>query len=120
VYNDGRWLLYALLALALAGLVRLRGGIRPLLPIFVCFAVMAVGLLGAIGYAGIRYRLSNGYPFEQARYLFPLLPLYATFVVLAARGLPRRWAPSLGGLLVVLAMTHGLFAETLTISRYYG
>jgi 4-amino-4-deoxy-L-arabinose transferase-like glycosyltransferase len=120
VYNDGRWLLYALLALALAGLVRLRGGIRPLLPMFVCFAVMAVGLLGAIGYAGIRYRLSNGYPFEQARYLFPLLPLYAAFVVLAARGLPRRWAPSLGALLVVLAMTHGLFAETLTISRYYG
>jgi hypothetical protein len=26
----------------------------------------------------------------------------------------------LGGLLVVLAMAHGLFAETLTISRYYG
>jgi len=30
------------------------------------------------------------------------------------------WAPVLGGLLVVLALAHGLFAETLTISRYYG
>ncbi len=62
------------------------------LPMFACFAVMAVGLLGAIGYAGIRYRLTTGFPFEQARYLFPLLPLYALFIVLAARGAGRRWA----------------------------
>ena len=62
----------------------------------------------------------HGDVFEQARYLFPLLALYALFMVLAARGLGRRWAPVLGGALVVLAMAHGLFAETLTISRYYG
>jgi hypothetical protein len=98
----------------------MRRGIRSVLPIFACFAVMALGLLGAIGYTGIRYRLSTGYPFEQARYLFPLLVFFAVFVVLAARGVGRRWAPALGGALVVLAMAHGLFAETLTISRYYG
>ena len=91
-----------------------------MLGIFGCFGVMALGLLGAIGYAGIRYRLSTGYPFEQARYLFPLLAFYGLFIVLVARALPRRWAPLLGALLVVLAMAHGLFAETLTISRYYG
>jgi 4-amino-4-deoxy-L-arabinose transferase-like glycosyltransferase len=120
VYDDGRYLLYALAALAVAGVVQLRSGIRRVLPIFACFAVMALGLLGAIGYTGIRYRLSSGFPFEQARYLFPLLVLYALFIVLVARALPRRWAPVLGALLVVLAMAHGLFAETLTISRYYG
>jgi 4-amino-4-deoxy-L-arabinose transferase-like glycosyltransferase len=120
VYTDGRYLVYALAALALAGLARLRRGVRRMLPIFVCFAVAAVGLLGAIGYAGIRYRMSSGYPFEQARYLFPLLAFYALFIVLAARGAGRRWGPVLGAVLVLLAMAHGLFAETLTISRYYG
>jgi hypothetical protein len=120
VYNDGRWVLYALAALALAGLFRLRRGIAPLVPIFACFAVMAAGLLGAIGYTGIRYRLETGYPFEQARYIFPLIVFLGVFVVLAARGVGRRWAPALGAAIVVLAMAHGLFAETLTISRYYG
>jgi 4-amino-4-deoxy-L-arabinose transferase-like glycosyltransferase len=120
VYDDGRYLLYALAALAVAGVVQLRSGIRRVLPIFACFAVMALGLLGAIGYTGVRYRLSSGFPFEQARYLFPLLVLYGLFIVLVARALPRRWTPVLGALLVVLAMAHGLFAETLTISRYYG
>jgi hypothetical protein len=120
VYNDGLDILYGLAALALVGLVRVRHGIRTMLPIFACFGVMALGLLGAIGYAGIRYQVNTGYPFAQARYLFPLVVFYALFIVLAARAAPRRWAPLLGALLVVLAMTHGLFAETLTISRYYG
>jgi hypothetical protein len=120
VYTYGRYLLFGLVALAISGVIQLRRGIRPMLPIFACFAVMAVGLLGAIGYAGVRYRLSTGYPFEQARYLFPLVALYALFLVLAARGAGRRWAPAVGAGLVLLAMAHGLFAETLTISRYYG
>ncbi len=120
VYNDALYLVYGLAAFALAGLVRLRARILSVLPIFLCFAVMALGLLGAIGYAGIRYRLITGFPFEQARYLFPLVAIYALFIVLAARGAGRRWGPALGGALVILAMAHGLFAETLTISRYYG
>jgi 4-amino-4-deoxy-L-arabinose transferase-like glycosyltransferase len=121
VYSAGRYLLYVLVALALATLVRLRQRIPPVLPIFACFGLMAAGLMAAIGYAGIRYRLANnGLPFEQARYIFPLLPLYAVFIVLAARGLGPRSAGVLGSALVALAMIHGLFAETLTISRYYG
>jgi hypothetical protein len=120
VYGVAKWVFIALGLLALSTIVRLRRAIVPLLPLLGCFAVMAVGLLGAIGYTGIRYRANTGVPFEQARYLFPLLALYALFVVIAARGVGRRWAPALGGALVVLAMAHGLFAETLTISRYYG
>lgn len=120
VYTDGRWVLYVLVALALAGTVRLRRSIVPLLPILGCFAVMALGLLAAIGYSGLRYKLSTGNQFEQARYLFPLLALYGAFLVLAAKGAGRRWGPAVAAAIVLLAMAHGLFAETLTISRYYG
>jgi hypothetical protein len=120
VYEWAKYIFWALGALAVVGVVRLRRTLRPATPLLACFAVMAVGLIGAIGYAGIRYRLVNGVPFEQARYLFPLLVFYGLFIVLAANAPPRRWAPLLGALLVVLAMAHGLFAETLTISRYYG
>ncbi len=120
VYTVARWVFVALALLAGLTVVRMRARVFSVVPLLVCFAVMVVGLLGAIGYAGIRYRAVNGFPFEQARYLFPLLSLYALFVVLAARGVGRRWAPVLGAALVVLAMAHGLFAETLTISRYYG
>lgn len=120
VYTVGRYVFGALAVLAVIGLVRLRRRIKGMLPMFVCFAVMAIGLLGAIGYSGIRYRLSTGYQFEQARYLFPLLALYALVTMLAARAPGRRWAPALAAGLVLLAMAHGLFAEMLTISRYYG
>ncbi len=120
VYTWAKYIFWVLGALAIVGVVRLRKVLRPALPMLSCFAVMAIGLMGAIGYSAIRYRVVNGAPFEQARYLFPLLALYALFVVLAANAPPRRWAPLLGALLVVLAMAHGLFAETLTLSRYYG
>ncbi len=109
-----------LVVLAVVGLWRARRELSGLWPVLLAFAVMAIGLLGAIGYAGIRYRVATGFVFEQARYLFPLLPLYAGFVVLAARAAPRRWAPALGAVLVVVAMAHSLFAMLLTVSRYYG
>lgn len=120
VYTVAKYLLLIGTLFALIGLVRLRYSARKLLPLLACFGVMIVGLLGAIGYSGVRYQLETGYQFAQARYLFPLLVFYALFLVLAARALPRRWAPILGALIALLAMAHGLFAETLTISRYYG
>lgn len=120
VYTLGRYLLFLFVVLAVAGVVRLRHRVRLVLPLFACFAFMTLGVLAEIGYAGVRYYLDTGGPFEQARYLFPMLTLYGLFIVLAARGAGRRWGPALGAALVLLAMTHGLFAETLTISRYYG
>jgi 4-amino-4-deoxy-L-arabinose transferase-like glycosyltransferase len=89
-------------------------------PLALVLVVMGVGLVIAIGWQGISYRKNTGYQFEQARYLLPLLCLYGLLVALAARGAGRRWGPVVGGGLVVLAMAHGLFAELLTIARYYG
>jgi 4-amino-4-deoxy-L-arabinose transferase-like glycosyltransferase len=120
VYRYGLDVFYALSALGLLGLLRLRRQIRGLAPIFVCFGVMGAGLLGSIGYTGIRYQLSTGFQFAQARYLLPMVSFWGGLVVLAAWGVGRRWAPVLAGMLVVAAMGLGLFAETLTISRYYG
>jgi Predicted membrane protein (DUF2142) len=120
VYKLAKYLLPLFVLGALSGLWQLRRRLRGDLPLFACYAVMAAGLLGSIGYAGIRYKLQTGYQFEQARYLFPLLCFYALFIVLIARGAGRRWSRAVAAALVLLAMAHGLFAETLTISRYYG
>jgi 4-amino-4-deoxy-L-arabinose transferase-like glycosyltransferase len=89
-------------------------------PFALVLAVLVVGLIGVIGWQGLTFRSQTGFAFEQARYLLPLLALYGLLVALAARGAGRRWGPAIGAVLVVLAMAHGLFAELLTISRYYG
>ena len=120
VYGAAQDAFLVLAALAAAGLYRARRELAGLGPLAAAFAVMALGLLTAIGYAGIRYVVATSFVFEQARYLFPLLAFYGVFVVLAARGLPARFAPAAGAALVVLAMAHGLFAELLTVGRYYG
>lgn len=83
------------------------------------YAAVVGGLLALIAVAGYRYRLDTGFTFEQARYLLPLLPLYAGFIALAARA-ARRFGLAVGALLVLLTMAHGVFAELLTLGRYYG
>ena len=50
----------------------------------------------------------------------PLLPLYAAGVALAARGAGRRFERPVAALVVTLALAHGLFAQLLVISRFYG
>jgi Predicted membrane protein (DUF2142) len=115
-------LVVVLAAVAVAAAIRARGW-RVLAwrwPLALVVAVMAAGLIGAIGWQGVAYRADTGFAFEQARYLLPLLALYGLLVALAARGAGRRWGPAVGVALVVAAMAHGLFAELLTISRYYG
>ena len=85
------------------------------------FAAMFAGLLLLIELAAYRYHVGFlGQYFEQGRYLLPLLALYGAFVALAARGAGEKWGPAVGALLVTLAMGHSLFAQLLTISRFYG
>lgn len=120
VYTLAKYLIIPVVVLGLIGLYQARGTMRRLLPLLGCFAVMVLGLLGAIGWAGIRYQLSTGFGFAQARYIFPLLALYGLFTVLVARSAGRRWAPVLAAVLLVVALAHNLFGETITIARYYG
>ena len=109
-----------MLALAGAALYRARAVLRARWPEAATYAGMTVGLLVLIVIAGYRGRIDSQTVFEQARYLLPLLCLYAGVVALAARGAGRRLAPAAGGVLVGLAMGHGLFAMLLTVSRFYG
>jgi 4-amino-4-deoxy-L-arabinose transferase-like glycosyltransferase len=109
-----------LIVLLLVGLFRVRGRLRGALPEIVTFAAVAVGLLVSIGLLGLRYRSDTGFTFEQARYLLPLLPLYGAAAAGAAVAAGPRFSRPLGALLVALAAVHGLFAQLLVISRFYG
>ena len=109
----------AILALAVTALVRGRGAVMRRKAELVSYVLMAVGLTLLVAAAGYRYRIQTDLNFEQTRYLFPLLPLYAAVVVLAARGAGRRGAPALAVALVVLAFAHDVFSQLLAIGHYY-
>lgn len=85
------------------------------------YATMAASLFVALEFVAYRYHevVNQSAFFEQARYLFPMLPLYAALVALAVKGAGPRWGPRVGGFLVVLAMGHSLFSQLITISRFY-
>ena len=76
------------------------------------FAVAAGGLMVAV--AAVSYRAAP--PFDQGRYLLPLLPLFALVPALAVR-VGGRLA---GAALVVAALGFSVFAQLETLARYYG
>jgi hypothetical protein len=107
-------------ALALAELARRRAAVRGRVGELAVYGLAACGLCVEIGIQSYRYRILTGGVFEQARYLLPLMCLYAAIAALAVRFGGRRWGPALGVGLVVLAIGHDLYAQAITISRYYG
>ena len=66
------------------------------------YAVLALGVMGSIGFLGIRFTRDTGFDFAQARYLFPFLSFYAAFVALAALGAGRRYGRLVGAVFVLL------------------
>ena len=121
MYPFARDVFIAVAVLAIVALVQRRRSLRPRpWPEIAVFAVMMGGLLAAIAIGGYRARISNAPPFEQARYLLPLLPLYALFPATALKALPARFAPALGALLVSGVLVHGVVAMLVTLQRYYG
>jgi hypothetical protein len=119
VYQLARVVSLSVLALAAGELVRRRAAVRRRLGELAVYALAVVGLWVEIGVQSYRYLIANGGVFEQARYLLPLLGLYAAVIALAVRFGGRRWGPVLAAALVVLAIGHDLFAQAITISRYY-
>ena len=84
-----------------------------------CYALISLTLVTVLAYVGYRYLAWTGEPFEETRYLFPLLALYGAVVALAARGAGVRWGRAVGSCLVVLAMGHYVLAVLVTLQRYY-
>ncbi len=105
--------------LAIAELVRRRDALRRRLGELSVYVLALAGVCVVIGVQSYRYLVANGGVFEQARYLLPLLCLYGAVVALAVRVGGRRWGPVIGAALVVFAIGHDLFAQAITISRYY-
>jgi 4-amino-4-deoxy-L-arabinose transferase-like glycosyltransferase len=125
-YGFANWVYYLagaiflmLAALALRALVSERRSLRSRWPEIVSYGAITIGLLLAIARAGFPYHLQTHFVFEQARYLFPLLALYGLFLAVALRGAGRRWSPALAGVLVVAMIAHDLFAQLLTLQRYW-
>jgi 4-amino-4-deoxy-L-arabinose transferase-like glycosyltransferase len=119
VYRVALGLFVPLLVLAALALWRRAGELRERWPELLAYAVLAAGVMGSIGFLGIRFKRDTGFDFAQARYLFPFLAFYGAFVALAALGAGRRFARPLGAALVLLAMAHGLLAQLLVVSRFY-
>jgi 4-amino-4-deoxy-L-arabinose transferase-like glycosyltransferase len=107
------------LGLAIRTLIRRRAVVRARLGELLTYVLLTLGAAGAVNLVGYRYRAAFLVNFEQPRYLFLLLPLYAALVALAARGAGRRWGPAVGVAFVVLAAGHSIAAQLLTVARYY-
>jgi hypothetical protein len=120
-YEWAWWLVYLpLLVLAGAALVRWRAALWRRLPELAVYALAVLGIVIVVGRPSYTAWLADPtFPFYQPRYVLPLLPLFAAIVALAVRGAGRRAAPVVGTLIVMLALAHTLFAQLLTITRYY-
>ena len=113
-------LVIALGVLGLAGRVLWlrRAWLRPRLPELLTYLALAAGLAILTNIAGYQFREREQMGFEQTRYLFPLLPLYAALVAVAVRGAGRlRRHVAVG--LVCLFVAHEVFSVLLTISHFY-
>jgi 4-amino-4-deoxy-L-arabinose transferase-like glycosyltransferase len=109
----------AALVACLRTLVVVRRTVRARLAELGVYSVMALGLVLLIGWASY-FNAGTGESYTQARYLLPLLALFAAGLGLATRAAGRRWEPVLGTVLVLAMFADNLFSQLLVISRFYG
>jgi hypothetical protein len=111
----------ALLAVALFGLIRERRAVRRRVWELGVYVLVLLGICGEVGVQSYReYVQTAGVgQFEQARYLLPMLGLYAAIAAIIARSGGRRWGPAIGVALVMLAVGHDIGSQLITVARYY-
>ena len=86
----------------------------------IVYAIIGVGVLALVGASSYVAQQQNHGPYNEPRYLLPMLALYGVVLALAARGAGHRWGPVVGTLIVVLLIGHDIFSQLQTIARYYG
>jgi 4-amino-4-deoxy-L-arabinose transferase-like glycosyltransferase len=119
VYKVAALATAGLLALAVRALVVGRSALRGRSAELACYVLMVLGLMVVIAVPAYKYRLNTGYPFEQARYLFPLLALYGGLVGLAVRGAGERAGAYLAPAIVLFIGALNIYGLLLTLARYY-
>jgi hypothetical protein len=102
---------------AVATLVQRRHEVRARIGELVVYGLMAVTTALFLASVGYRHLTGVGIPFEQTRYLFPLLPLYGGLMALAAAF--RRYGAIVGAAIVAVAASHAWFTLLLSIRHYY-
>jgi hypothetical protein len=117
-YWLGLALLVGLVALA-ARAVAATGALRRRWPELVTYAALLGGMFLTVGFAGYRYRFDADQSFEQARYLFLLIPLWGAVVAAVVQG-AGRWARTAATLLVLAAFAHTALSMLVTVERFYG
>jgi 4-amino-4-deoxy-L-arabinose transferase-like glycosyltransferase len=109
------------IAMAIGEIVRRRAAFLRRIGEFAVYALVLVGVCVEVGVQSYRELISTGGAdqFEQARYMLPMLCLYAAIVALAVRFGGRRWGPTIAVVLVVAAIGHDVMSQVVTVSRYY-
>jgi 4-amino-4-deoxy-L-arabinose transferase-like glycosyltransferase len=120
VYPIAGVLFLGIAGLALFALWARRSALRARVGEILVYSTFVAGLTLAIAVAGYRAFLDGAPGFEQARYLLPLLGLYALIPALAVRVGGRRWRAATAILIVTAVIGHSLLAQFETVMRYYG
>jgi 4-amino-4-deoxy-L-arabinose transferase-like glycosyltransferase len=106
--------------LCVRALADARAALRKRLAELVIYAVIGGGVLAIVGASSYVAQQQSHGPYNEPRYLLPMLALFGAVLALAARGAGRRWGPATGTLIVVLLIAQDVFSQLQTIARYYG
>jgi 4-amino-4-deoxy-L-arabinose transferase-like glycosyltransferase len=119
VYDWGWRLALAVVVCAVVALVVHRRALRGRWAELLVYVAAAASVCVVIGHQDYNARHSGGAAFEQARYLFPLLGLYAGLIAVAVRLAGRRFGQFAAVAVVTLAAVHTVTALMTTVERYY-
>jgi 4-amino-4-deoxy-L-arabinose transferase-like glycosyltransferase len=120
VYDFALLPIAAIALLCLRSLVAARATLRRRLAELLVYGLMAIGVLAMVGGASYTFSVAHLGPWDQIRYLLPLLAPLGLVLALAGAGLGGRLRPAVGSAVLVLVLAHDLFSQLLVISRYYG